>query len=132
MTLDDACLAQFQRRELGPEQFDHRGHLRIAWLHLSRYPLEEANTRVCDGIRDLAARLGAPDKFNYTLTSALMRIMAQRLRDDRQQDFPAFLDANRDLVADARGVVARHYSDACLNSPRARTAWVEPDIAPIG
>ena len=129
---DDVFLAQFRRRELGPEHLAHHGHLRIAWLHLTRYPLEEANSRVCDGIRDLAAGLGAPEKFNYTLTSALVRIMARRLHHVRQPDFAAFLEANPDLLADARGVLARHYSDTCLTSPEARTTWIEPDIAAIG
>ncbi|MCU7934898.1 MAG: hypothetical protein KZQ99_08465 [Candidatus Thiodiazotropha sp. (ex Dulcina madagascariensis)] len=132
MQLDeDTYLAKFGIRELDPEHFDHHGHLYMAWLHLTRYSLEEANLRVCDGIRDLAAKFNDPDKFSHTLTEALMRIMAKRMRDEAQQDFEDFLENNPDLVDDAQGVLLRYYSEECLNSPEARSAWVDPDLAPI-
>jgi hypothetical protein len=123
-------LEQFEQLELGPEHFDHVGHLYMAWLHLKHYDLEEANARVCTGIRNLADKFGVPEKFNHTLSEALMRIMAGRM-NDRSDAFDAFLQANPDLVDDCRGVLARHYSDECLTSDRARAGWVEPDREPI-
>lgn len=132
MQFDDATfLSRFQTRDLGPEHFDHRGHLRMAWLHLSHYDLEEANRRVCDGIRELAAKFGVPEKFNHTLSEALMRIMARRMVGEAGCDFESFLQANPDLVDDALGVLAHHYSDRRLHSPAAHAAWVEPDRKPI-
>ena len=128
---DDTYLIRFASRALGPEHFDHRGHLRMAWLHLVRYGLAEGNARVCAGIRDLANSFGVPEKFNHTLTEALMRIMARRLADQAGDSFDAYLAHNPDLVLDARGLLARHYSADRLNSPAARAAWVEPDRAPI-
>lgn len=130
---DDTYLALFERRELGPEHFDHRGHLYMAWLHLTRYGLEEANRRVCDGIRDLAVGFGVPEKYHRTLSEALMRIMAGRLDEaPAGEGFEAFLDRNPDLVRDARAVLERHYSPARLDSDIARAGWVEPDRLPIG
>lgn len=132
MTLDDdSFIDRFARLDLGPEHFDHRGHLRMAWLHLTRYDLEEANARVCRGIRALAIRFGVPDKFNHTLTEALMRIMAARMADTPGGDFDAFLAGNADLVDDARAVLARHYGPERLNSEAARHAWLPPDRLPI-
>ena len=128
---DDSFLNRFETRDLGPEHFDHRGHLRMAWLHLDRYGLEEANARVCQGIRDLAIKFNAPEKFSHTLTEASMRIIAARMHGGKTKPFEQFLQHNRDLVADARGVLARHYSAACLDSPTARAAWIEPDLEPI-
>lgn len=138
MSLDDTSLLErFQRRELGPGHFDHRGHLRLAWLHLQRYPLPEAIARVCVGIRELAARFGAAEKYHHTVTEALLRIMAVRLRaqigDNGKHrsaadlSFADFLAANPDLLSDTRGVLATYYSEACLHSPPARSGWVEPD-----
>ncbi|MCU7843495.1 MAG: hypothetical protein KZQ93_06610 [Candidatus Thiodiazotropha sp. (ex Monitilora ramsayi)] len=132
MTLDDTTyLDHFQRRDLGPEEFDHLGHLRMAWLHLNHYDFVEANKRVCEGIRDLALKFGAPGKFNYTLTEALMRIMARRMEVTAYRDFGHFLLENRDLLKDTQAVLARHYSEDCLNSRMARSGWVEPDLMPI-
>jgi hypothetical protein len=132
MELDDnTFLERFARRELKPEDFDHRGHLRMAWLHLSRYGQEEAASRVCRGIKELAALFGAPEKFNHALTEALLRIMARRMKESVAHDFRQFLAANPDLVADARAVLARYYSDELLYSPAAARGWVEPDRRPI-
>lgn len=132
MTLDDdTYLERFHHRDLGPEHFDHIGHLRMAWLHLKRYGFEDGNQRVCEGIRDLATQFGAPEKFNRTLTEALMRILYRRMRDGGGEDFEVFLESNPDLVDDARSVLARYYSDDLLHSDRARTTWTPPDRAPM-
>jgi hypothetical protein len=131
MQLDDETfLARFLDRELAAEHFDHRAHLRLAWLYLQRYPLLEACARMCADTRDFAAALGAAEKYHHTITEALMRISYQRMCD-RRQAFDTFLAANSDLLNDARGLLARHYSDECLHSIVARGAWVEPDLAPI-
>ncbi|MBV1789057.1 hypothetical protein KQ940_13445 [Marinobacterium sp. D7] len=124
---DKSYLELFAARALGPEHFDHRGHLYIAWLHLVHFDEDEARQRVCSGIRELAARFGAQEKYNHTLTEALVRIMARRLSGVSRQSFDTFLETNPDLLCDAHTVLARHYSDACLNSVRAKVSWVEPD-----
>lgn len=132
MPLDDASyLVRFDERNLGPEHFDHVGHLRMAWIHLAHYGEKEATRRVCEGIRDLAAGFGAPEKFHYTLTAALMHIMARRMRETRYDSFDDFLSHNCDLVDDARAVVARHYSESRLARTEARHGWIEPDREPI-
>lgn len=126
MSLDEnTYLKRFEQLELGAEHFDHRGHLYMAWLHLKHYDLEEACERVCTGIRRLADKFGVPEKFNHTLSEALMRIMAVRLSED--DSFDDFLQANPDLVDDCRGVLARYYSDETMLSEQARSGWVLPD-----
>lgn len=132
MTLSDqAFLDGFAARELGAEHFDHRGHLRMAWLHLDRYPLDEAVERVCTGIQALAIRFGAPEKYHRTVTEALLRIMALRMRVHPADDFNAFVAHNRDLVENAEAVLARYYSPRRLASLEAKQRWLAPDLATI-
>ncbi|SDZ78171.1 MerR family transcriptional regulator [Microbulbifer marinus] len=128
---DETFLAQFCDQTLNPEHFDHRGHLRVGWLYLNRLPLPQACTRVCDGIRALAMALGAADKFHHTISEGLVRIIAERMAGTAAENFDQFLAANPDLLADARGLLTRHYSDACLHSAAARCSWVQPDLAPL-
>ena len=40
---DDAFLDAFENCSLPESEFDHRGHLRLGWLYLERYSLEEAS-----------------------------------------------------------------------------------------
>lgn len=128
---DELFLARFADLTLPPALFDHRGHIRLAWLHLQRFPLAEATDRVCNGIRAFAAHLGAAQKYHHTLTEAIVRILHARSAADPAVSFEAFLAANPDLVRDARGLIHRHYSDNLLASPGAREAFVAPDRDPL-
>lgn len=126
---DDAFLAAFLAGTLQAADFDHRGHLRAAWLLLRRHPTPEAVALGCAGIRALATRLGAAGKFHHTRTEALMHCMAAPAR--AAADWPAFLVAVPELVQDARGVLAHHYSLAVLDAPAARERFVPPDLRPL-
>lgn len=128
---DDELLAALQDLTLPPSSFDHRGHLRLAWILLQRSPLPEAVARACEGIRAYAAHLGATQKFHHTLTEALMRLMHARRAADPALGWEAFLAENEELVRDARGLIRRHYSDELLASDAARTAFVSPDREPL-
>jgi hypothetical protein len=124
-------LEQFESQTLKPELFDHYGHLRLAWLYLNKYPLKIAVEKVTGGISTYASSLGATDKFQHTLTEAIVRIMANRLNCGNDDSFEAFLVTNRDLVDDIYSVVRLHYSDERLNSDLARSSFVDPDLIPF-
>lgn len=128
---DDEMLAAFLACDLPASGFDHRSHLRIAWIHLQRYPLDEAVQRTCDGIAGFAAHLGATEKFNRTLTEALVRLMAHGGAADPGLGWKAFLAANPELANDARGAIARYYSQERLARPEARTRFLPPDKADL-
>lgn len=128
---DDAFLSAFNDCSAPPSAFNHVGHVRIAWIHLQRYPLEQAIRLTCDGIARFALHLGVPDKYHRTLSEALMRIMAQRGAADTGLAWERFLSQNRDLVDDARQLLGRHYSEALLNSAAAKVSFVPPDLLPL-
>ena len=88
MTINDSdFLQQFEDHTLDPSHFDHLGHLRLAWLYLNRYELELAIDKVTNGISGYAASLGATDKFQHTLTEALVRNMADRIKTSKFGQF---------------------------------------------
>jgi hypothetical protein len=129
MSLSDTqFLRQFEDLSLPPEEFGHRGHLRLAWLYLSKYPLEEAITRIATGISRYANGLGATGKFHHTLTEAIVRIMASRLEGTSYNNLDDYLSCNPDLVNDVAKVVRHYYSDQCLNSAEARQGFIAPDL----
>ena len=124
---DDEMLDGFLAFELPPSAFDHHSHLRIAWIHLQRYPLDEAVRRTCEGIAGFAAHLGVTEKFNWTLTEALVRLMAHAGAADPALGWKAFLEANSELRQDTRGIIARYYSEERLALPEARAHFLAPD-----
>lgn len=128
---DSEFLNQFEALTLDPKYFSHNGHLRLAWLYLNSSDLNEAIDKVTTGISNYANSLGATDKFQHTLTEAIVRIMAMRIEKHPTNSFASFLQANPDLVKDIWGVVGTYYSSETLNSEQAKKQFVEPDLKPF-
>jgi len=127
---DEVFLSAFLDCSLPPEKFNHRAHMRVAWLLLGRYPLEEAIERICEAIQRYATHLGAAEKYHRTLSEALVRLMAQGVgRTSRSWEH--FLDANTELLCDVRGMIAKYYSPECLASSEAKRTFVPPDRQPL-
>jgi len=126
---DDEFIDAFRRCRLQPAQFDHRAHVRAAWLLAQRLPLQAAIDEVCNGIQRLATHFGAPDKFNRTLTEALVRWIASHLAVGEK--FDAFIANHPALISDTRDLLGRHYSIERLTSAEAKRIFVVPDREPL-
>jgi hypothetical protein len=128
---DEQFLAAFLDCSLSPAGFDHRGHVRVAWLLLRRYPLDEAVAQTCAGIARLAAHLGVPGKYHRTLSEALVRLMACSGAATPSLSWEHFLEVNDPLLMDARGMLAGYYSHERLSSDEARNRFLPPDLRPL-
>lgn len=126
---DDEFVAAFLACRLSPAQFDHRAHVRVAWLLIKRQPLHAAIDQICVGIERLATHFGAPEKFNRTMTEALVRWMASRASATLR--FEDFITVHPELMTDVRALLARHYSAERLTSVDAKRMFVAPDREPL-
>ena len=123
---DDQFLHRFEAHAL--DDFSHREHIRLAFAYARRGGVAAA----VDGarrIRAFAEAHGAPRKYHETMTVAWARVVGRLAVDSEPLPFGEFLDANPQLVRP--GVLSAHYSDALLQSERARASFVEPDLAPL-
>lgn len=128
---DDEFLAALSGGRLSPQAFDHPAHLRLAWLLVRRHSLAEAVDILCDELARFAARAGAPEKFHWTVSEALVRLVAHHDRDRATASWRDFLREHGRLVTDARGLVAEHYSPERLADPEARRGFLPPDRRPL-
>ena len=126
---NDQFLAAFLDCSLPPAAFDHRGHVRVAWLILRQHPLDEAIEYVCAGIARYANHLGASQKFHRTMSEAFVRLIARSAT--RFDSWEAFVVGNPELMSNVRGVIARHYSPELIATARAREHFVSPDRSPL-
>lgn len=118
--------------DLPAASFNHRGHLRLAWIVLVKRPDLPAEATLKNLIRNFATRLGAAEKYHATITVALTKIMAQRLAAAGNcGEFESFVAKNQDLLDDAFCLLLRHYSEARLGSDLAKREFVEPDKQPF-
>src|SRR5215216_4748874 len=74
---DEAFARAFEAGTVGPADFDHVAHVRVAWVYLREAEsLDEALSRMRDGIRGFAAAAGVPGKYHETITVLWMRVLA--------------------------------------------------------
>jgi hypothetical protein len=128
---DDAFLEAFLTCRLPREAFNHRNHLRLAWIHLQRFPLDEAIELTCAAIAHYAAHLGVPHRYHRTMTQALIRLMAHAGAAQASLSFEDFLARAPAFSGDCRALVARHYSPDRLAHPDARVRFLPPDRLPL-
>ena len=124
---DKEFITSFENCSIPREQWSHEAHLRMAWIYLTRHPLEQALDKICSGIRRYnMAVTGSTDQYHHTVTVAFSRLVAARLAP--AMDYAAFRDANPDLYASRPPVLASFYSDELLFSAQAKKDWLEPDL----
>ncbi|WP_221450562.1 hypothetical protein [Pseudoteredinibacter isoporae] len=92
---------------------------------LDRYEFMDAMTRYASTIRTMAESVGAPEKYNLTITVAFMSVIAERMASTRYHNVDEFLDSNPDLLNG--DMLSRWYSSERINSPLAHGQFVLPD-----
>ncbi|MGJ7913945.1 hypothetical protein ACI48D_00505 [Massilia sp. LXY-6] len=121
---DQEFIDTFTAGQLAPAGFDHRAHLRAAFLLLRDRPFLEACVAMRDGLQALAGKLGKPDLYHETMTVAFMALVAERAPPG-PDDWDAFIEAHPELCE--RGLLDSYYSTALLASGAARTRFILPD-----
>lgn len=128
---DDALWTAFHERTLTAAQWTHRAHLRVAWMHLERYALDEAQVLLRVGIIRLNATHGlietAARGYHETLTRVWLALIQDARGAGPHPSSQAFLAAREP----ARDAPLAHYSRERLMSLTARACFVEPDLAPL-
>jgi hypothetical protein len=128
---DDAVLQAFEACQLDPAKFHHADHIRLAWLCVNRYGAGRAEARLLDGIRKFAQHAGTPRKFHHTITIAWTRLVAAAQNSSpAANNFSEWIESHPELLD--RNLLANYYSPARLQAEKARSGWVEPDLAPLG
>ena len=106
--------------------FRHVDHIGVAYEALDRNGFFDALHIVATGIDRAAARAGATDKFNATITAAFMSIIAERMEKGAYDGAQDFIDRNPDLVAGKP--LMGFYSRERLVSEQARRVVLMPDL----
>jgi nitroreductase len=123
---DRELLEAFEACTLAPERFNHREHVRVAWLMLREDELLAAIARFRAGLQRYAASLGATGKYHETVTWAFMILIHERTRlPGAPTAWDEFALAHPDLLASS--VLGAYYSPELLASERARSTFVMPD-----
>ncbi len=125
---DEELVHAFETRALGPGEFTHASHVRVAWCYLRRVPFFEAMARFVSGLKAVAAAHGKPDRYHETITVAYLLLIAERIDETGEPSWGAFAARHDDLLAQKPSILARYYTAAALESEQARREFVMPDV----
>ena len=125
---DEQFARAFERGEIAPADFDHRAHVRVAWVYLREGPSFEAATdRMRVAIQRFAAAANAAQKYHETITVLWMRVLADAAgRVTLPCELEALVERCPELAD--KNLPLKYYSRERLFSDAARTAWIPPDI----
>jgi hypothetical protein len=127
---DREFLHLFHDSNLPSEEFRHKGHLRLAWLILSRHRREEAERIVAREIRRFVAASGAANRYHDTLTRFWVRLVSHTMENVPEAGSIDALLARFPFLLD-KTLPYRHWRGETFNSEQARAGWVEPDLVPL-
>lgn len=126
---DDDFLLAFENTELDNPVFRHADHVRLAWALVNRFGCAGAEERLIAGIRRLALKSKAPEKFLYTTTIAWVRLVAAKSQSTHTKDFSSWIAQNPEFLN--KSLLSKYYSPERLGSAEARQSWLEPDLLPL-
>jgi hypothetical protein len=122
---DEEFLRRLADCSLPPEAFNHRGHVRAAFLVLAQTPgFGAALERMRGLITAYAAHLGKAGLYHETITVAFMALINARRAEAENLDWEAFAAANADLFD--KEILTQRYDKAVLQSELARRVFILP------
>ena len=114
-----------------PGLFNHEAHLRLAWIHVTRYGVSQALHNLCDQVARFDQHFGDGTKFNKTLTIASVKAIHHFVNRSNAKDFPGFLKEFPKLKYNFKSLLAQHYSMDVFNSEKAKSNYIKPDLIPF-
>lgn len=123
--------AQFETCGLSPSEFNHRAHLRLAYIYL----VENDDDTSCQLMRDSLLRFlnhngVGTSKFHETMTRAWILAVRHFMENDSgAYSANTFIDHNQRMLD--KNIMMTHYSAELLFSDEAREQFVTPDLDPI-
>ena len=119
------------------DQWTHRAHVKVAYLYLRRFSLEETISKMRQGVQRYNAANDVPEGpdtgYNETTTQAFIRIV-HAVMSEYESVFPTktadeFCDTHPQLLS--KHILRFFYSPDQRMHPDAKTTFVEPDLAPL-
>lgn len=128
---DDEYEEQFRNCTFKPRLFSHEAHLRLAWIHITKYGLEQAEINLCEDIYRFANHVNYSDKFNKTITIASAKIMDNFMRKSSADSFQDFAKEFPRLIHDFKEILGYHYRMDIFKNDEAKKTYLKPDLLPF-
>ena len=129
----ERLVSAFESASIAPAEWKHRDHVAVATWYLLTRPGEDAAIQaMCGGLKKFARLHGikpAPGRgYHETLTVFWMKVINRYLETTNLDC--ALSDLINGVVGrfSDKGLALEYYSRALLDSPDARSGFIEPDL----
>lgn len=119
---------QFENCSLDPSTFDHEAHLRLAWIQIEKFGLEQAIINIQTQLLNFVKHVGAQEKYHQTLTIAAIEIVNHFKTKQSSETFEEFISEFPKLKSNFRQLIEHHYSFDIFNSVEAKNEYLKPDL----
>lgn len=123
-------VSRLEALTLTKDEFHHRQHVEVAFWYLQSKGSKAGSNATARAIEAFTTHLGHASKFHATITLCWIRLVAAGMAEAGPCTTPDELISRHPALLD-KHLPLRFYSKEVLLSDKARTQWVEPDIAPL-
>lgn len=126
MSSDDNFIRSWEDCSLNDSEFTHKAHVRVAWIYLTRFPLNKAIDKCCRGIERFDKLNGDGTKYHKTLTVFAVLLIQKLMQSKNYASLDAFLHDHDYLITDFMDSVLCFYDKKVLFSTEAKTSFIPP------
>lgn len=119
---------QFQTCTMDPTIFTHEAHLRLAWIHIHKYGITQAEENIQIQLKNFVKHVGAEHKYNTTLTLAAIKAVYHFMLKSNSDDFDSYIEEFPRLNTNFKDLMACHYGFDIFNSAEAKVRYLQPDL----
>lgn len=119
---------QFADCTLDISLFSHEAHLRLAWIHISKYGETKAIENIKNQLQNFVRYFGVSDKYNETLTVAAIKAVKHFMQKKPLPNFYDFITTYPRLKTNFKNIIVQHYGFDIFNSTKAKEKYLEPDL----
>ena len=122
---------QFENCSLNPGLFSHEAHLRLAWIHITKYGVDTAIQNISSQLMQFTEFVGAKAKYNHTLTLAAIKAVRHFIDKSSSENFKDFIAEFPQLKFNFKALMKTHYKTDIFTLEKARLVYLEPDLLPF-
>ena len=129
---DQAFLRQVESGNFSIDDFNHRAHLRLAYIYLTNNDSTDSVTLVRNTLTALLEKHNIEPEAIYheTLTHAWVQLVERAMKNSPPVSAAeSFIESNPQLFD--KDILNNHYSETVLKSDAAKTSYIAPDLQPI-
>ena len=122
---------QMESCTFSPQDFNHRAHLRLAYVYLTENNPDESTAKMRDTLHQFLTHNGVDTSaYHETITKAwILAVHHFMNKTGQSESADQLIDSNPDMLD--KNIMMTHYSAELLFSDVARGKFVQPDLDPI-